>query len=114
MAVKNFVQAIPTTFFDAVNLNAQLQAINTNGLDEACCIVRIINSSDTDVEISYDGVNLHDYVRSDSDLQLPFQSNSQPKNDICLLRKGTIIYVRGTAGAGTGFITVAGYYQAGV
>lgn len=111
---KNYVQAIPITFFDTIGLNAQLQAINPNGLDQPCFLIRIINSSNTDVEISYDGVHLHDYVRSNSELQLPFQSNAQPRNFICQMKKGTIVYVRGTAGAGMGFITLAGYYQVGV
>lgn len=111
MSVKNFVQAIPNTFFDAAFLNAALQAINPNGLDEACFLIRVINDSNTAVEISYDGTTLHDYIRAGESLQLPFQSNSQPKNEIALLRKGTIVYIRGTAGAGVGFITLCGYYQ---
>ncbi len=111
MAVKNFVQAIPDTFFNAAALNAQLQAINPNGTNEACFLIRIINDSNTAVNISYDGITVHDYVRAGESLQLPFQSNSQPRNETALLRKGTVVYVRGTAGPGVGFITLCGYYQ---
>lgn len=79
-----------------------------NGLPEACSLVRIINASNRDITISYDGVTDHDYLQDGDTAQYYFQANNQPRSHIALLAEGTRIYVKGTAG--TGYIYCAGYY----
>jgi folate-dependent tRNA-U54 methylase TrmFO/GidA len=79
-------------------------------LDKACSLIRIINTSNKAVIVSYDGAHDNDYVAAGEALQLAFQTNNQPRGHIALLAEGQKIYVKGTAG--TGLIYLAGYYNA--
>ena len=107
---KDFVVAEVLTSFNTAGLAGAFQAVNTDGFYGPPFKIRIVNASDVDVLISYDGVNANDIVLADSDLILDFQDNSQLPNHRCLMPKGKIVYVAG-AGAGTGLIYVTGYYQ---
>ena len=109
MAAKNRVNNITLTSIDSATFTGALQVINTNGLDESCFLIRIINNSDKDITISYDGLIDHDFVGTLSTLQLPAQSNAQPSSFISNISKGTKVYVKGAAG--TGLVYLAGYYQ---
>lgn len=110
MAVKNAVKAVEMFFISSAIIESdEYTAINSGGLPSACFLLRIVNDSDQGVLVSYDGVTDHDFVPQDKTLQLPFQSNSQPNNNVALIPKGTVVYVKGTAGDGD--IYVAAYYQ---
>lgn len=111
MAVKNSIQAIELTSIDSATFTGAYQAINASGLDNSCFMIRIINNSNRDITISYDGTNDHDFVQDTLSLQVNFQTNAQPNTNIANIRKGTIVYVKGTAG-GTGLVYLAAYYQA--
>lgn len=106
---KDFVVAEELASFDSAGLAGVFQAVN-DGFVGAPFKIRIVNASDVDVLISYDGVKANDVILSDSDLILDFQDMSQPSNHRCLMRKGAKVYVAGTA-AGQGLIYVTGYYQ---
>lgn len=106
---QNKAKPIILTEFDSANLVAGFLPINPLGLPEACFLIRIINNSDTDVIVSYDGLNDHEFVPGGTQATLNFQTNAVPNNKECLLAKGTVIYVRGTAGQGD--IYLSGYYQ---
>ena len=75
----------------------------------ACFWIRIINLSNIALDISYDGVTVHDYIRADSDFFLMTQTNAQPNAFEALMAKGTIIYVS-SAAAGIGRIILSAYY----
>jgi len=107
---KNFIEAIEMTSIDSATFTGNLQALNTDGLDEACTMIRITNNSDRDITISYDGVTEHDFLRSDDKLELNLQANSQSAGYISKMKQGTVVYVAGLAG-GTGLIYLAGYYN---
>ena len=108
--MKNFVLPIPLTSVTSASINAlTYTAINDAGLPFGCSILRIINASSNAVLVSYDGTTDHDYVASGGVIQIEFQTNRQPNSQVALVRAGTIIYVKGTAG--TGFLALAGYYQ---
>lgn len=107
--MKNYVLPIPLTSVTSASVSGSYIAINDAGLPHACSILRIINVSSKDVTISYDGVTDHDYLPSGQTLMLNLQTNSSPNNYSCLIRKGTIVSIKGVAG--TGFIALAGYYQ---
>lgn len=109
MAVKNKILAIPLTSIDSSTFTGAYQVINTNGLPNACFLIRIINDSSVDITISYDGTTDNDYIRTNETLQLPLQSNAQPNNFIALIAAGTKIYVKSSAG--TGLVYISGYYQ---
>ena len=108
--LRNFVQAIEMESIDSGTFTGNLQAVNANGLPEACSIIRIVNDSDRDITISYDGALEHDYLRSGDNLTLNLQTNSLPGSRELRMKQGTVIYVAGLAG-GTGLIYLTGYYQ---
>jgi len=67
--------------------------------------LRIINASNEPVEISYDQTPdpnkiWHDYLMPEDSPGVNFQANNEIPGKIANMAKGTIIYVRGTAGIG--------------
>jgi hypothetical protein len=109
MSVKNTVKAEILTSIDASTLSPTYQPININGLQNPCFMLRIINNSDKDVTISYDGIDDHEFVSTLSTATLLFQTNSQPGNHVALMPRGITVYAKGTAGSG--FIYLSAYYQ---
>lgn len=109
MGVQNYVLAVPLSSINADTLGAY-QPLNTGGLPHACFMIAIINGSNTDIVVSYNGVTDHDYVQANHERVIPAQNNAQPNNFTALFKKGTTVYVR-AAGAGIGSINLAGYYQ---
>jgi len=104
----NKIKALTLASFDSSGLSGTYQAINSGGLANPCVILRIINDSNQDVTVSYDGSTNNDYVRSGESLILNGQSNSLPNSFVANFAKGTVVYVKGTSG--TGSIYLAGYY----
>ena len=104
MEAKNAVLPIPMTSFNTTGLTTSFKVINTNGLDEACDILRITNDSNRDITISYDGTNNHDFLILGQVLQLPTPVGRSN------FAKETKLYVKGS-GAGTGSIYLSGYYR---
>jgi hypothetical protein len=106
---KDFVQVLTLASRDSGTFNNTFQVVSS-GLAEACFLLRIVNDSNIDVLVSYDGLSNHDYVPSGQELNLNLQTNSQPGNWTALIKKGTPVYVKGAI-AGVGSVFVAGYYQ---
>lgn len=110
MSVKNSIAAIQLTTFNAAALMVGVyQAINPNGLDNQCIILRINNASNVGITISYDGVTDHELLPAAQVLQLDAQTNALPKTNNCCFKRGTIVYIKGAAGVGT--IALSGYFQ---
>lgn len=110
MLVKNQVKAIPLTSIATGSVSGSYAAINSSGLPFPCFALRIINNTDKDVTVSYDGTTDNDYIPTLSSLTISTQTNSQPNGYIALFKVGTVVYVKGTAGM-SGSIYLAGYYQ---
>jgi hypothetical protein len=110
MAAQNKVQAVALSIFNSASITTSYQIINTGGLSAACFLIRVVNASDENIIISYDGVTDNEVVLSDSAVYLDFQANAQPTGWTSLLAKGTVVYAKGTAGTGT--IYLSGYYIA--
>lgn len=110
MAVRNSVSAITLTSIDSATFTGAYQLINTNGLAQACFLLRLVNNSDRIVTISYNGTTDNDIIPIGAHFELNPQSNAQPNNFTCLFAKGQKVYAKGAAG-GTGLIYLAGYYQ---
>jgi hypothetical protein len=108
MAVQNRIQAIPLTNIASSTLTTSYMPINTGGLSNACCILRINSTSSTPVTISYDGVNDHEFLLNGTYFTINAQTNSQPQTNIANFPKGMVVYAKGTAG--TGNIYLSGYY----
>ncbi len=108
MPLKNFIQAIPLTAINSAALTGSYQLINTGGTLVPLGLLRIVNGSDQDVFISYNGSTDNDVVQKGTTLHVPAQQIAQPTN-VLSFSKGTKVYAKGTAG--TGFIYVIGYFQ---
>lgn len=106
---KNTVQAIPIALINAATFAGAYLPINPGGLPEACFSLRILNDSDQNIVISFDGVTDHFVMLDNSVIELPFQNFSQPNNQTCLMALGTVVYVK--ANVGTGAVTLSGFYQ---
>lgn len=107
---KDRVKPLDITSRNSNTLTAgTLRVINEDGLSGPCFMIRITNASNQSIVISYDGVTDHDVLLDDSVLEVNFQNNSRPGNQVALLPTGTKVWVKGTAG--TGFIYLSGFYQ---
>ena len=93
--------------FNSANLDNTLKYAAT--LDFPTRLLRIINESNENVIISYDGVNAHDVVLADTTIQLPFGALGFSNNNSCAMAANTNIYVTGSAGMGN--IIFVAYYQ---
>ncbi len=110
MSIKNMILPIPlSTANSAAFAGAYVLLSGAGGVTHPCIMLRIINDSNVDVTISYDGVNDHDFIPANTQLTLNFQTNSQPQNNVCSLAQGTRIYVKGAAGIG--LVYLSGFYQ---
>ena len=105
---QNRVAAIERYLFDAADLTGGFDQF-IESLDEACSIIRVVNTSNSDISISYDGTHYNDYVPAGETLQLEFQTNNRPQSHIALMAKGQRVYLVG--GAGQGYIYFIGYYS---
>lgn len=103
-----FVKYQPLSTFNSASVTGSYQAINASGLTAPCFKIRIANNSNQAITVSYDGVNDHEYIIGGQTLELNTQENAQPSAGVALIKKGTIVYLKGTAGTGT--IAFSGYY----
>ena len=112
MAFSNKFLPIFMTGIDSATFADNYNPINPHGLPVSCSILRIINQSEGNIVISYDGINPHDYIFSMTDRTFDFQANATPTSFQGMIPKGTIIYALPDDGSpSTGFVYLAGYYQ---
>jgi len=110
MSLKNSVSLILLTSIDSATIAViNYTAINPTGLGAPCFLIRIINNSNEDITVSFDGINDNEFVPKTSYIAINTQTNAAPNNYVSKFSQGTKIYVRGTAGIG--LIYLAGYYS---
>jgi len=108
---QTFVKANELAVFNSTGLSSSFQVINSAGLAKPSFYIRIVNDSNQDIYISFDGVTNHEYLASGTDWALPSQNNAQPAANLALWRAYEKAYVKSVSGsAGTGFITLSAYY----
>lgn len=105
---QNTVKPLLLGSFASASVTANFAAVNGLGFAHPPFFIRIVNASNTAVTVSYNGVDDHEYVPANSVFELPSQANAQPNAQVALFPKNTVVYVKGTAGVGT--IYVSGYY----
>lgn len=105
---QNSVKALTLSSLDSAAVVATYSAINGSGFAKPIFFLRIVNASNAAITISYDGVNDHEYIPANGVFELPAQTNSQPNAQTALFSARTIVYVKGTAGVGT--IYLSGYF----
>lgn len=103
---QNKVKAIARTTLAGSSLTSSYQAVNTLG--SACFRIAIYNTTNTAIDVSYDGTTDNDVVLANSYIEVSTQTNAQPNSYIALFPVGTKVYVKGSAGAGN--VYVSGYY----
>lgn len=109
MAV-NYTSPIEMIHFDSTGIHTvNYQVINQDGLDWACSIFKVINTSDSKIFISYDGITDHDYVQENGRINLNIQTNSIMPSDVSRAKKGFKVYIRGTLPKFGGWIYLIGY-----
>ena len=108
---KNRLMAIPLGTFDAATLTAAFQPIYAGGLPHSLSLLRIINRSNVDIIISYDGLIDNDYIGVDSTFILPAQQNSQPRNQVMQIPAGDLLSIKQATAPGVGTIYISGYYN---
>lgn len=111
MSFKNFVRPITAVGINANVLGGAVYLpINAGGLTQTCIQTRIWNRSNIAINISWDGVNLNDYIPAGGDITYQFLSTRDSGIYTPVVTKGQIFYALAAA-AGVGFIYVSGYYQ---
>jgi len=104
----NKIKALELASFNTTGLSGTYQVINSDGLQHPCVILRIVNDSNQDVTVSFDGSTDNDFVPTGTSLVLNGQSNALPNSFVANFSQGTKVYVKGSTG--TGSIYLAGYY----
>jgi hypothetical protein len=115
MSIKNVLKPIAMrTFNSAALTGAGNYALITaaSGLEVACVYIRIINTSNTLITVSFDGLVGHDVIPANTALPLQSQVYAQPNGYSCLFGRSQLIYIAGVAGVGTIYLT--GYFQPGI
>ena len=108
MSVINSIKAVPLTSIAASTFTGNYQAVNASGFPNPICLIKVINNSNKDVTVSYDGTNDHDFVPAGSASVLNLQASNQPNNKMANMAKGIVVWVKGAAG--TGSVYVAAYF----
>lgn len=110
MSVKNSVYPLEYFTIDVSTIGAGVWSpVNSPGFIYPVFLLRLVNDSNVDVFVSYDGSTFNDFVPANESVQLNFQTNNRPDNHVALMAKNTIVYVSGVAGVGTFY--VIGYAQ---
>lgn len=110
MAVKNYVLAVPLSSLASTGFSGTYAAINATGLPQACWMIRLTNNSDQDATISFNGSTDNEFIPKATSREIYAQASMQPNGYIANFAKGTVVWVKGTAGM-TGSIYLSGYYN---
>jgi hypothetical protein len=111
MSFTNRIHAIPMATLDgnSLNINSWVR-INPTGLLQPCFIIRIINDTDQDISISYDGVNAHDFIQAGATLELSPNPQMHSNNNTSLFHRDLIVYALGATTA-NGNVYLSGYFN---
>jgi hypothetical protein len=111
MADLSSFQCINAASFDLSTLTGSFQSLNGTGFSDDIKLLKIFNGSTTGVDISYDGVNKHDYWPPGATIIIDFQANHADNSaygaGTLNGRKGQIIY--GRTSTTTTQLQIAGY-----
>lgn len=105
---QNSVKPLLLSSLASASVTGTYAAVNGLGFANPPFFVRIINGSSTAITVSYNGVDDHEFIPANTVFELPSQANAQPNAQVALFPRNTQVYVKGTAG--TGSVYVSGYY----
>ena len=98
MAAKNRLDPTVRNTFNCALLNGSYQALGV-GFASDLAIYKVYNSSANDVDVSFDGIDDHDVIPGNGTFILDVQANKE--GDRAAWPAGRVMYVKGTAAAGT-------------
>jgi len=99
---------IPRQEFDAATLTTSYQAFDVNGLGDEAQVFKMLNNSDIDVDVSFDGTVDHDFIPAGGAFVYDFTANKE--RTYASLRNRQLVFLKAAA-AGTGKIYLMGYTQ---
>lgn len=105
MSVTTQMTPMALISFDSSTLSGSYQSVGA--ITISAQVLKITNNSSVDMTISWDGVHDHDFIPKMSGFVLDVTTNGEQL--FCAIRKGTNIYVKGSAG--TGLIYISAYAQ---
>ena len=105
---QNSVKPFTLSTVASAALTTVYAPLNGTGFIQSPFFIRIINAGSTAITVSYNGVDDHEYLPANTIFELPSQANAQPGAHVALFPKRTVVYIKGTAGTGT--IYLSGYY----
>lgn len=105
---QNKVKAIARTSLAGSSVSSSYQALNASGLGAACFKIAIYNTTNTALDVSYDGTTDNDVVPANSFIEIMSQTNAVLNSNVALFPSNTVVYVKGSAGSGN--IYLSGYY----
>jgi hypothetical protein len=114
----NRISPVELTSFNAASLSGTYQAVNSSGLDIPCFILQFTNASTANITISFDGISDHlfmpgtadDISRNVMQINAPSPSSFQQ----IVFAKNSIIYVKGSAGVGTFYVSGFGQKEVNI
>jgi hypothetical protein len=74
-------------------------------LEQPCRLIKFVNNTTVGVTISWDGINAHDYIPSNSFALYDVSTNRESTQQF-EIEQGTQFYVLGSSGTGSLYITV--------
>lgn len=104
--MKNAVTCDILTSFNSASLTGAFQAVNPLGFDGPAVLIRLNNTSNKPVAISYDGKYPHDFLLANSVLEINSQTNAPFPDFHYMFKKGTVVYLTGEAGTGYLYLSV--------
>jgi len=103
MAATSRLDPVIRQTFNCAGLTGAYQLVSAGGFDNDLAILKMYNSSTEEIDISYDGSDDHDIIPSGGTFILDVQANKEGLRSAW--PKGRETFVKGTASAGTLFIT---------
>lgn len=108
MGYKNKIKWNERQVFDASGLTTGYQTMAAAGWANAPIAIKIVNNSDMDVDVSFDGSTDHDFVATSSACVWDLRTNAY--EDKAALAEATQVYLK-ASGAGTGNVYAIAIYQ---
>jgi len=103
--------AIAADTYTPINVANPAAIQPDDGLPISCFYINVTsNAAANTITISFDGVTPHMILLPGTSQGVNFQTNAAPQNFKNNLKKGTIVYIQGTAAA-DGIVYLSGWYQ---
>tara|TARA_R110000868_G_C10792507_1_gene756429 strand:- start:303 stop:635 length:333 start_codon:yes stop_codon:yes gene_type:complete len=103
MSAKSKLDPVTRQTFNCASLTGAYQVVSAGGFSNDLAIFKAYNSSSNDIDISYNDTDDQDIIPSGGTFILDIQANKEGER--CAWPKGREVFVKGTASAGTLYLT---------